>query len=162
VFAEVLRRAKSILTHNGFHFVVLAATTLVFVSAGLVTVAERSAKGANIHDFGQGLWWAITTVTTVGYGDRYPTTGFGQGVAVFLMLVGIGLIGALTATIASYFVQERSNATDERLERIEALLTQLVGSDNGAVGEGQTATDNGFTARFTPTDPAQTPHGGQR
>lgn len=108
VFAEVLRRARSILTHNGFHFVVLAATALVLVSAGLVTIAERNAKGANIHDFGQGLWWAITTATTVGYGDRYPTTPMGQGVAVFLMLVGIGLIGALTATIASYFAQERT------------------------------------------------------
>jgi voltage-gated potassium channel len=110
VFAEVLRRARSILTHNGFHFVVLAAAALVLVSDGLVTIAERNAKGANIHDFGQGLWWPITTVTTVGYGDRYPTTSLGQGVAVFLMLVGIGLIGVLTATIASYFVQERANA----------------------------------------------------
>jgi voltage-gated potassium channel len=110
VFAEVLRRARSILTHNGFHFVVLAAAAVVFVSDGLVTIAERNAKGANIHDFGQGLWWPITTVTTVGYGDRYPTTSLGQGVAVFLMLVGIGLIGVLTATIASYFVQERANA----------------------------------------------------
>jgi len=133
VFAEVLRRARSILTHNGFHFVVLAAATLVFVCAGLVTVAERNAKGANIHDFGQGLWWAVVTVTTVGYGDRYPITPFGQGVAVFLMLVGIGLIGALTATIASYFVHERTNATEERLQRIEALLTQLVGDGNGVV-----------------------------
>jgi voltage-gated potassium channel len=101
VFAEVVRRAKSIFTHNGFHFVVLSAAALVFVCAGLVTIAERSAKGANIHDFGQGLWWAIVTVTTVGYGDKYPITPMGQGVAVFLMLVGIGLIGALTATIAS-------------------------------------------------------------
>lgn len=41
------------------------------------------AKGTNIHDFGQGLWWSIETVTTVGYGDRYPTTPFGQGVAVY-------------------------------------------------------------------------------
>ena len=162
VFAEVVRRAKSILTHNGFHFIVLTAAALVFVSAGLVTIAERNAKGANIHDFGQGLWWAITTVTTVGYGDRYPTTPMGQGVAVFLMLVGIGLIGALTATIASYFVQERTNATEERLERIEALLTQLVGGGNGVVGEGQTAIDNGLTAPFTPSDPARTSHGGQR
>ncbi len=131
VFAEVIRRSRSILTHNGFHFVVLAAAALVFVCAGLVTVAEHNAKGANIHDFGQGLWWAIVTVTTVGYGDRYPITPFGQGVAVFLMLVGIGLIGALTATVASYFVQERSNATDERLERIETLLAQLLGNGNG-------------------------------
>ena len=72
------------------HFVVLAAAALVFVSAGLVTIAERSAKGANIHDFARGSWWAITTVTTVGYGDRYPTTPFGQGVAVFLMWLASG------------------------------------------------------------------------
>jgi voltage-gated potassium channel len=133
VFTESLRRGRSILTHNGFHFVVLAATVLVFVCAGLVTFAERNTRGANIHDFGQGLWWAIVTVTTVGYGDRYPVTAFGQGVAVLLMLTGIGLIGTLTATVASYFVQEKSNVTDERLERIEAMLAQLVGRvDEGA------------------------------
>lgn len=131
VFAETLRRAKSILTHNGFHFIVLTVVVLVFVCAGLVTFAERHARGANIHDFGQGLWWAIVTVTTVGYGDRYPVTPLGQGIAVFLMLVGIGLIGALTATIASYFVHERTTQTEERLDRIEALLTQLVGAGNG-------------------------------
>ena len=125
-------RGKSIFTHNGFHFVVLAAGLVVFACAGLVTFAERSAKGANIHDFGQGLWWSIETVTTVGYGDRYPITPFGQGVAVLLMLVGIGLIGTLTATVASYFVQEKANASDERLERIEALLAQLVGNGNGS------------------------------
>lgn len=143
VFGETVRRAKSILTHNGFHFVVLTAAALVFVCAGLVTVAEHHAKTANIHDFGQGLWWAIVTVTTVGYGDRYPVTAFGQGVAVFLMLVGIGLIGALTATIASYFVQERTNETDERLERIEALLTQLIGSGNGAMPDSSAESTNG-------------------
>ena len=108
VFTESLRRAKSILTHNGFHFLVLTAAILVFVCAGLVTFAERHTKGANIHDYGQGLWWAIVTVTTVGYGDRYPVSAFGQGVAVFLMLVGIGLIGVLTATMqATSFRRER-------------------------------------------------------
>jgi voltage-gated potassium channel len=131
VVGEVLRRGKAIFTHSGFHFVVLAAATIIFACAGLVTIAERSAKGSNIHNFGQGLWWSIETVTTVGYGDRYPVSAFGQGVAVFLMLVGIGLIGVLTATITSYFVQEKTNERDQRLERIEALLTQLLAGQNG-------------------------------
>jgi voltage-gated potassium channel len=126
ILGEALRRGRSILTHNGFHFVVLSAGVIVFACAGLVTFAERHARGANIHDFGQGIWWAIVTVTTVGYGDRYPVTPFGQGIAVVLMLVGIGLIGVLTATVASYFVQEKTDETEERLARIESLLTQLV------------------------------------
>ncbi len=64
----------------------------------------------------------MVTVTTVGYGDRYPVTPFGQGVAVFLMLVGIGLIGALTATVASYFVDQKTDASEERLANIERML----------------------------------------
>jgi voltage-gated potassium channel len=91
-----------------------------------VTIAEHHAHGGNIHDFGQGLWWAVVTVTTVGYGDRYPVTPMGQGVAVVLMLAGIGLIGALTATVASYFVEQKEDATAVRLARIEALLEQVL------------------------------------
>jgi len=137
VLAESLRRAKSILTHNGFHFVALAAGLIVFACAGLVTFAERNAHGATIHDYGQGLWWAIVTVTTVGYGDRYPITPFGQGVAVVLMLVGIGLIGVLTATIASYFVQERTNERGQRLERIEEMLMQIMNANGIAMLDGK-------------------------
>lgn len=113
-------------THKGFHFVVLFAALLVFLCAGLVTISERNARGANIHEFGQGLWWAIVTVTTVGYGGRYPVTPMGQGIAVVLMLAGIGLIGALTATVASYFVEQKSDEAEDRLDRIEALLEILV------------------------------------
>ena len=135
VLAEGLRRFKSIGTHKNIHFVLLAAGAIVVGCAALVTAAEHNAPGANIHNFGQGLWWAIVTVTTVGYGDRYPVTGMGQGVATVLMLVGIGLIGALTATVASYFVEENTTKVEERLEKIEALLEQLV----------RTASANGIT-----------------
>jgi voltage-gated potassium channel len=118
VGGEAIRRSKQVLTHKGFHFVALFAAILVFLCAGLVTVAEKSAHGSTIHDYGQGLWWAIVTVTTVGYGDHVPVTPFGQGVAVILMLVGIGLIGVLTATIARFFIEKSSDETDDRLARI--------------------------------------------
>lgn len=124
-----LKRWKAILTHKGLHVVLLIAVVLVVGCAALVTLAEAHAKGSTIHDFGQGLWWAIVTVTTVGYGDKYPVTGFGQGVAVFLMILGIGLIGVLTATVASFFVEEskgrREDEIVERLERIERALVAL-------------------------------------
>jgi voltage-gated potassium channel len=123
---EAVRRTRQVLTHKGFHFVALFVAILIFLGAGLVTVAEKHAHGATIHDYGQGLWWAIVTVTTVGYGDRVPVTPFGQGVAVILMLVGIGLIGVLTATVASYFIEQRNDDTADRLARIESMLEQLL------------------------------------
>ena len=106
VLARGIRRSRDVLSHKGLHFVLLTVAMIIFACAGLATVAERSAHGGNIHNFGEGLWWAVVTVTTVGYGDHYPVTALGQGVAVVLMLVGIGLIGVLTATVVSYFVEQ--------------------------------------------------------
>jgi voltage-gated potassium channel len=120
VAGRAISRGKSVMTHRGLHFVLLTVGIIVFVCAGMVTLAERHAPGSNIHDLGQGLWWAMVTVATVGYGDHYPVTPFGQGVAVLLMLVGIGLIGVLTATIASYFVGQ--NEDKAKAERDELLL----------------------------------------
>jgi voltage-gated potassium channel len=126
VGGSAISRGRKIFTHKGFHFVLLFVAFLIFLCAGLVTVAEKSTHGANIHDYGQGLWWAMVTVTTVGYGDHFPVSPFGQGVAVILMLAGIGLIGVLTATVASYFVEQKEDETEERLARIERLLEQIV------------------------------------
>jgi voltage-gated potassium channel len=130
VLTEVLGRARSILTHKGLHFVLLAVLLIVFAAAGLEVLFESGAKNSNIHNFGDALWWAIVTVTTVGYGDKYPVTAEGRGVAAVLMLVGIGLVGTITATVASYFVEQRQDETtlelEKRLDRIEALLGQLL------------------------------------
>ena len=76
------------------------------VGLGAIAVldAEQDADGANITTFGDALWWASTTVTTVGYGDRFPVTTSGRLVAVALMLVGIAAIGAITAGVAAWLV----------------------------------------------------------
>jgi voltage-gated potassium channel len=127
---ELLSRARSLLTHRGLHFVLLSVLAIVLVGAALEYGFEEHARGANIHSYGDALWWAIVTVTTVGYGDKYPVTAAGRGVAVVLMLTGIGLVGVLSATIASYFVGQQSGQDmtelHQRLDRIEAALAKLV------------------------------------
>ncbi len=131
VLANALRRTKELFTHRGLHFVLLAVMVIIFACSALVLSFEVSAKGSNIHNFGDALWWAIVTVTTVGYGDSFPVTAGGRGVATVLMFVGIGLIGVLTATVASYFVTQSADedrtALVERLDRIESMLVDLTG-----------------------------------
>ncbi len=124
-----LTRAHKIFSHKGVHFVLLSSVGILLVGAALEVQLERNAPGSNIHSYGAALWWAIVTVTTVGYGDKYPVTVGGRVVAVVLMIVGISLIGVVTATVASYFVEESADRNKsemhERLDRIEALLNDL-------------------------------------
>lgn len=81
-----------------------AASLAVFLGALATLDAEQEANGANITSFGDALWWACTTVTTVGYGDRYPVTTTGRCVAVVLMMFGIGLVGAVTAAVTAWIL----------------------------------------------------------
>jgi voltage-gated potassium channel len=78
---------------------------LIYVASLAVLDAERDRPGTNINSFGNAVWWAVTTVTTVGYGDLYPVTITGRVVAALLMIGGISLIGVVTASIASWIVQ---------------------------------------------------------
>jgi voltage-gated potassium channel len=117
-------RVGAILRHHSLFRVLIAVAGTLFVGAWLVLLFEDKAKGSNIHDYPDALWWAIVTVTTVGYGDRYPVTEGGRIVAVVLMLVGIGLIGVLTATVASLFIKEHTDANKEELKKSHADLGQ--------------------------------------
>ncbi len=85
--------------------VLLASILMAYIAAVQITITERGVEGSNIKSFGDGLWWAVTTVTTVGYGDRFPTTSTGRVLAVCLMLVGISLMGVITASVAAWFVK---------------------------------------------------------
>lgn len=87
----------------------ITAVFVAYVSAVQITIVERSAEGSNIKNFGDGLWWAITTITTVGYGDRFPITTEGKALAVLLMITGISLAGVITASFASWFVKMAEN-----------------------------------------------------
>jgi voltage-gated potassium channel len=110
-------RVEVILRHHSLFRVLIAVAATLFLGAWLVLLLEKTAKGSNIHNYPDALWWAIVTVTTVGYGDRYPVSEGGRAVAVVLMLLGIGLIGVLTATVASVFVKEHTDANKEEFKK---------------------------------------------
>jgi len=92
---------------GAFAVTLVLAVSTVFMAAFLVLEAESSAAGARIKNAGDALWWASTTVTTVGYGDMYPVTTLGRYIGVLTMIVGIAVCGSLTATLASLLIRKK-------------------------------------------------------
>ena len=86
---------------------------LLFSSAVAVLEAEQNAEGSNITSFADAIWWALASVTTVGYGDKYPVTDDGRVIATFLLVVGIGLFGALTAVLAAWVLRDGPAKTEQ-------------------------------------------------
>lgn len=118
---------------------------VVIFGAVLVLGAERDYPGSSIHTYGEAVWWALVTITTVGYGDFVPVSPTGRVIATVMLVNGVILISVLTAVIAARFVQDPDpdekavtlDSLDERLARIEVALAQLTaagGSDPDAPG----------------------------
>jgi voltage-gated potassium channel len=128
-------RVEAILKHHSLFRVLIAAALTLFLGAWLVLLFEENAKGSNIHDYPDALWWAIVTVTTVGYGDRFPVSEGGRAVAVVLMLVGIGLIGVLTATVASVFIKEHTDANQAEIKKGHMDLGQQLSVISGRLAD---------------------------
>jgi len=128
VAVKTQRETKKIVSPQSVGTALLILGLVVTVAAALEFESERGAAGANITSFGDALWWAVTTVTTVGYGDTYPVTTEGRGVATLLMFVGLGTTSLLAAGLTTFFVgqesQQDTKAILERLEAIERALTE--------------------------------------
>jgi voltage-gated potassium channel len=90
-----------------FFRVVIVTLTVIFACSFAVVYFEHDATEANIHSLWDGLWWAMVTVGTVGYGDKYPVSVAGRLVGFLLIFFGVGLMSLLTATIASVFVERK-------------------------------------------------------
>ncbi|HTB83446.1 MAG TPA: ion transporter [Candidatus Sulfotelmatobacter sp.] len=117
---------------TGITSVVLSAFLLIIFCSIAILICEQQDPNANIKTAGDAIWWSVSTITTVGYGDTYPVTGEGRIVAMILMVSGIGLFGVLSGCAASFFVgsKEKSIVREEnkilaQLEKLEEKIDQL-------------------------------------
>lgn len=106
-------------------YTICGAVLLVYVGALAELQSERSAPGTHITNFGDAIWWAVTTITTVGYGDMYPVTFTGRFIAALMMIGGISLVGTITATIASWIVQTVSTEDKAQAAATAAQISEL-------------------------------------
>lgn len=111
---------------------VRAVTTIIVVAVLLVLVAGllvRIVEPETFHSIGLAYWWAVTTVTTVGYGDVVPESPTGRVVAAMLMLTGLSLIPTLTSVIVSTLLYKSRRSEQDRIEQLEtqqaAALTRI-------------------------------------
>jgi voltage-gated potassium channel len=138
-----------------------SATVLLIYGCSLAILqVERPQPDSTIRNFGDALWWALETVTTVGYGDKAPHTDLGKLIAVTLMIGGIGVVGLITASLASWIVQrvaDEDTATRGITEaHINALRSDFERQVDSLRAEIQSLTDAAGERR-TPRDPSLTP-----
>lgn len=126
---------KTIFRKRGLGYIVVLTLLIAMGIGGAFAIME----GADLLD---GLWWAIVTVTTVGYGDMFPITPAGRLAASILMLLGIGFVALITASVAAHFVEDDDGPDlalelarlHERLDTMETLLAQRGGTQEDRSG----------------------------
>lgn len=118
---RVTNKLRTFLNTNGFKYMLIVSSIFILLGGISIHYAENMS-------FSDGIWWAFVTATTVGYGDISPTSPFGRVIAMVLMLVGIGLIGSLTSTITSFFLNNSPSHTsysDELLNEIKEKIDNI-------------------------------------
>lgn len=128
----ILGRGSGTLLRGRVVIYTVGATVLVVFMAALAVFDAEQGAGGEITTFGDAIWWAFVTITTVGYGDFTPVTVTGRIVAVGLMIGGIALIGVVTATLASWIVErvadeatKTTTATEQQVEELRREIHEL-------------------------------------
>lgn len=109
-------------------FTVITLVILVFEFGSLaILYVEELAPGANITNASDAMWWAVVTMSTVGYGDQFPVTQTGRFIGVIVILVGVGLFGVVTGFMANAFLgtEEETGAENINLAHLAALMEEI-------------------------------------
>lgn len=132
-------RSKGVITGGAAMSAGLAAAIVIWIGSLMVLDAERGAPGAEIENIGEAVWWAFETVTTVGYGDYVPVTQWGRFFAVLIMLVGISVLGAVTATLSATLVKQKAPGSSDAST---PAATPAPAPETGATGDSDAMTND--------------------
>lgn len=124
---RVLPSARRVFSLDGVRISAVLTLLVVLGGGSAYHSIENGQHGAHVSLW-DGVWWAITTITTVGYGEIYPHTDAGRAVAIFVMVAGIGFVALLTAAAAQRFLAPQVAQLEEEEERLEGELSH-VGTD---------------------------------
>jgi len=141
------RRAESV-----FLAATLLSIILVVVSAVAVLHFEAG-NGANIRTPEDAVWWAVATITTVGYGDKYPVTSEGRVVAAILMVAGVGLFGTFSGFVAAWFLAPGQANRETELAALQRDVTEIKQLLNARAGCQESALTQDAAADAKPAQP---------
>lgn len=103
---------------------VICFSIAVFASIAVLSI-ESTEPEANIKTPQDAIWWSFSTISTAGYGDKYPVTNEGRFLAILLMTAGVGLFGTATAYVATFFLEPEQKEEDEREKKILSEVRAL-------------------------------------
>jgi voltage-gated potassium channel len=121
IIAEFVLRRRA----QGAFLAAALATILIVTISSIAVLHFETAPESNIKTADDALWWSAVTVTTVGYGDRYPVTPEGRVVGTVLMIAGVGLFGTFSGFVASWFLKSGDGQKRSDLERLEDEVAKL-------------------------------------
>ncbi|MEN9751516.1 MAG: hypothetical protein RLZZ600_563 [Actinomycetota bacterium] len=142
-----LRKFGGKVRHRVLVFVGTMAVFIWFIGGLAITQVERGVPGANIQTVSDGWWWSFMTMATVGFGDRYPLSDQGRMIGAVLVISGLALLGTLTASIATWFINSSRRDEDEVIEAGEIRLMKELKKLRKEIAELRAAVDEKSTKK---------------